>query len=54
MVRQREAGGEETIIPYFRTRIFRSLQHDDEEHDLNTAFQQMQNDMEEFIRRGSD
>lgn len=54
MVRQIAAGGEETIIPHFRSRIFSSLQHDDEDHDLNAAFQQMQNAMEEFIHRGSD
>lgn len=46
MVRQM-GNEEEFIVPHFRSRTF------DEEHDLNTAFQQMQNALEEFVHRGS-
>lgn len=42
------------IVLHFRSRTFISLNLSDEEHDLNTAFQQMQNALEEFIHRGSD
>lgn len=46
--------GEELIVPHFISRTFISLNLSDEEHDLNTAFQQMLNALEEFIHRGSD
>lgn len=53
MIRTREEG-EELIVPHFRSRTFIYLNLSDEEHHLNTAFQQMQNALEEFIHRGSD
>lgn len=53
MIRTREEG-EELIVPHFISRTFISLNLSDEEHDLNTAFQQMLNALEEFIHRGSD
>lgn len=53
MIRTREEG-EELIVPHFRSRTFFYLNLSDEEHHLNTAFQQMQNALEEFIHRGSD
>lgn len=40
MIRTREEG-EELIVPHFISRTFISLNLSDEEHDLNTAFQQM-------------
>lgn len=52
MVRQVESE-EEFTIPHFRSRTFISLDDEDEEHDLNTAFQQMLNALEEFVHRGS-
>lgn len=48
MVRQVESE-EEFTIPHFRSRTFISLYDDDEEHDLNKAFQQMLNALEEFV-----
>lgn len=45
MVRQVESE-EEFTIPHFRSRTFISLDDDDEEHDLNTAFEQMLNGLE--------
>lgn len=53
MVRQ-VVSEEEITIPHFRSRTFISLDDDDdEEHNLNTAFQQMLNALEEFVHRGS-
>ena len=53
MVRQRDGGEEESIVPHFRSTTFQVLGSDDVDHFLNQAFQQMQNAMEEFIHRGS-
>lgn len=52
MVRQVESEEEFTIL-HFRSRTFISLDDDDDEHDLNTAFQQMLNALEEFVHHGS-
>ncbi|KAK3108343.1 hypothetical protein FSP39_005957 [Pinctada imbricata] len=53
MVRD-ESEADSTTSPYFRSSTYTSLEHEDFEHDLNSAYQQMNNHLEEFNNRGSD
>lgn len=39
---------EEFIVPHFRSRTLVSLEDEDEDHDLNTALQQMLKALESF------
>ena len=44
---------QEETNPHFRSKTYVALENDDEEHELNEAFQKMNQSLEEFIHRGS-
>ncbi|KAK3093489.1 hypothetical protein FSP39_016361 [Pinctada imbricata] len=54
MVRNIELEGESETVPHFRSKTKIALRDENLDHDLNSAFQQMSNSMEEFINKGSD
>ena len=54
MVRDLREGKDSTATPYFRSKTHTILEHDDVEHDINSAFQQMSDNMQDFINKGSD
>ncbi|KAK3105269.1 hypothetical protein FSP39_021352 [Pinctada imbricata] len=45
---------ESSTTPHFRCKMITLLENDEIEQNLNSAFQQMSNNMEEFINKGSD
>jgi hypothetical protein len=53
MVRDIDNGKKEKAIPHFRSRTYISLENDDNEHNLNEAYQKMNGSLEEFIHKGS-
>ncbi|CAC5423990.1 unnamed protein product [Mytilus coruscus] len=53
MVRNIEDGTKEKTTPHFRSKTYTSLENDDNEHNLNEAFQKMNGSLEEFIHKGS-
>lgn len=48
-----EDGKEEKVSSHFRSTNYISLQEEEEEHDLNEAFQKMNQSLEEFVHKGS-
>ncbi|CAC5357663.1 unnamed protein product [Mytilus coruscus] len=53
MVRNIEDGTKEKTTPHFRSKTYTSLENDDNEHNLNEAFQKMNGSLEELIHKGS-
>lgn len=53
MVRDIDDGQQEKAHPHFRSKSYISLQNDSNDHNLNEAFQSVNNAMEEFINKGS-
>ncbi|VDI77645.1 Hypothetical predicted protein [Mytilus galloprovincialis] len=53
MVRNIEDGTKEKTTPHFRSKTYTSLENDDNDHNLNEAFQKMNGSLEEFIHKGS-
>ena len=54
MVRDLHVGEDSSTVPHFRSATFTALEDEDVEHELNSAFKQMETNMEEFINRRSD
>ena len=46
-------GTQENISSHFRSKTYIALQNDDIEHEMNEAFQKMNDSLEEFIHKGS-
>lgn len=53
MERNIDDGRKEKVTPHFRSKAYTSLENDDNEHNLNDAFQKMNASLEEFIHKGS-
>lgn len=53
MVRDVNDGVKEKATPHFRSKTYISLENDDNDHNLNEAFQKMNASLEEFIHKGS-
>ncbi|KAK3107369.1 hypothetical protein FSP39_012926 [Pinctada imbricata] len=54
MARNLDQDGDKETVPHFRSKTKVALENDDLDHDVNSAFQEMTNNMEEFINKGSD
>jgi hypothetical protein len=52
IVRDIDNGKKEKAIPHFRSRTYISLENDDNEHNLNEAYQNMNASLEEFTHKG--
>lgn len=53
MVRDIDDGTQDKTVPHFRSNAYTSLANDDNEHNVNEAFQKMNASLEEFIHKGS-
>ncbi|CAG2255206.1 unnamed protein product [Mytilus edulis] len=53
MVRNIVDGTKEKTTPHFRSKTYTSLENEDNDHNLNEAFQKMNGSLEEFIHKGS-
>ncbi|CAG2205030.1 unnamed protein product [Mytilus edulis] len=53
MVRDIDDGNQEKAHPHFRSKSFISLMEEDNDHNLNEAFQSINRAMEQFINKGS-
>lgn len=53
MVRDIEDGRKEKATSHFRSKNYIALENDDNDHNLNEAFQKMNASLEEFIHKGS-
>ncbi|VDI63265.1 Hypothetical predicted protein [Mytilus galloprovincialis] len=53
MVRNIDNGTKEKTAPHFRSKTYTSLENDDNDHNLNEAFQKMNGSLEEFIHKKS-
>ncbi|CAG2232690.1 unnamed protein product [Mytilus edulis] len=54
MERNIDDGRKEKVAPYFRSKTYTALANDENDHNLNEAFQKMNASLEEFIHKGSD
>ncbi|CAC5368819.1 unnamed protein product [Mytilus coruscus] len=54
MERNIDGGRKEKVAPYFRSKTYTALANDENDHNLNEAFQKMNASLEEFIHKGSD
>jgi hypothetical protein len=53
MTRDIEAENRETIVPHFRSKYYISLPDEYNNHNLNEAFQSINQALDEFIHKGS-
>jgi hypothetical protein len=53
MVRNIDNGQQEKTTAHFRSKTYVSLENDDNDHNLNEAYQKMNASLEEFIHKGS-
>ena len=53
MVRNIDNGQQEKTTAHFRSKIYVSLENDDNDHNLNEAYQKINASLEEFMHKGS-